>query len=80
MPKSSSSTSEFRQGDKVQWNSINGVVEGVIVKKLTSNTQIKDHHVNASKDEPQYLVRSDKTGAEAAHKPEALTLLDDDDE
>ena len=30
-------------------------------------------HVKASQDEPQYLVKSDKTGKEAVHKPGALT-------
>jgi hypothetical protein len=78
MSKSKTSTSEFKKGDKVQWNSMNGQIEGVVVKKLTSDTQIKDHHVKASEDDPQYLVKSDKTGAEAAHKPDALTLLDSD--
>lgn len=72
------STDEFKKGDKVQWNSLNGTIEGVIVRKLTSDTQIKDHHVKASEDDPQYLVKSDKTGAEAAHKPDALTLIEDD--
>ncbi|UJR33754.1 hypothetical protein I4U23_021181 [Adineta vaga] len=78
MPTSKVSTDEFQKGDKVQWNSLNGPIEGVVIKKLTSETQIKDHHVKASKDDPQYLVKSDKTGAEAAHKPDALTLLDDE--
>ncbi|CAF0777416.1 unnamed protein product [Adineta steineri] len=78
MSNSKGSTSEFKKGDKVQWNSLQGTIEGVIVKKLTSDMQIKDHHVKASEDDPQYLVKSDKTGAEAAHKPDALTLLDDD--
>jgi hypothetical protein len=29
--------------------------------------------VRASKDEPQYLVRSEKSGGTAVHKPGALT-------
>ena len=28
--------------------------------------------VRASKDDPQYLVKSDKSGGEAVHKPSAL--------
>jgi hypothetical protein len=28
--------------------------------------------VRASEDDPQYLVKSDKSGGEAAHKPSAL--------
>lgn len=68
----------LKKGDKVQWNSLNGTIEVVIVRKLTSDMQIKDHHVKASEDDPQYLVKNDKTGADAAHKPDALTLLDSD--
>ena len=78
MSDSKTSTNGFKKGDKVEWNSLNGPVEGVVVRKLTSDMQIKGHHVKASEDDPQYLVKSDKTGAEAAHKPDALTLLDSD--
>lgn len=63
---------EFKKGDTVAWDSSQGEVEGKVERKLTSETHIKKHKVAASKDNPQYLVRSDKTGAEAAHKPEEL--------
>ncbi len=43
-----------------------------VVEKLTSPKRIKGHEAKASQEEPQYLVRSDKTGAQAAHKPEEL--------
>ena len=62
----------FKNGDKVQWQSSQGTVHGTVKKKLTAPTDIKGHHVSASADAPQYLVESDKTGAEAAHKPDAL--------
>ena len=65
-------TDPFKAGDKVQWHSSQGTVHGTIKKKLTSSTDIKGHHVAASSDHPQYLVVSDKTGAEAAHKATAL--------
>lgn len=65
-------TDTLKVGDKVQWHSSQGTVTGIIKKKLTSPTDIKGHHVAASKDNPEYLVASDKTGAEAAHKPDAL--------
>lgn len=66
---------EFKAGDKVQWNSPQGVVHGKIKKKLTSPTHIKGHEVAASKEHPEYLVVSDKTGAEAAHKADALKKI-----
>jgi hypothetical protein len=59
----------------VQWHSSQGAVHGTVTKKLTAPTAIKEHHVNASPDEPQYLVESDQTGAEAAHKPESLKKM-----
>jgi len=66
-------TAAFKAGDKVQWKSSQGTVTGKVKKKLTSPTDIKGHHVAASTDNPEYLVASDKTGAEAAHKPGSLT-------
>ena len=68
---------EFSKGDKVQWESSQGTIEGTIEKKLTEPTDIKKHHVDASKDDPQYLVKSDKTGKEAAHKPGSLSKRED---
>ncbi len=64
-------TDEFKKGDRVEWHGP-GKVEGMVEKKLTEETEIKGHHMAASKDNPEYLVKSDKTGAEAAHKPDAL--------
>ena len=62
----------LRKGDAVEWNTSQGTTSGTVKKKLTSPTKIKGHEVKASADNPEYLVESDKTGAEAAHKPGAL--------
>jgi plastocyanin len=62
----------FKAGDSVEWDSSGGHSVGKVVKKLTSETQIKGHKVAASKDNPEYLVKSAKSGKEAAHKPAAL--------
>ena len=62
----------LKPGDKVAWNSSQGEVQGKVVRKQTSPTKIKGHAVKASPENPEYIVKSDKTGAEAAHKPEAL--------
>jgi hypothetical protein len=63
---------KLKSGDKVEWETSQGKTSGTVKKKLTKPTDIKGHHVAASADDPQYLVESEKTGAEAAHKPEAL--------
>ncbi len=62
----------FAKGDAVEWDSSGGHSIGKVVKKITKPTQIKGHKVAASKDNPEYLVKSDKSGAVAAHKPASL--------
>lgn len=62
----------FKSGDKVKWDHSQGVTTGKVVRKLTSPTTIKTHKVAASKENPEYLVESGKTGARAAHKPAEL--------
>lgn len=66
-----SDSKTLKHGDKVKWNSHGSTAEGRVVKKLTSPTDIKGHHVAASKDNPEYLVETED-GKRAAHKPEAL--------
>ncbi len=62
---------DLKKGDEVEWSSHGGTAHGKVEKKQTSDTKIKSHTVRASKEEPQYIVKSDK-GGEAAHKREAL--------
>ncbi|GAB3242869.1 DUF2945 domain-containing protein [Mycolicibacterium hippocampi] len=63
----------FRKGDKVTWQSHGSTAEGTVQEKITSDTTAAGRTVRASEDEPQYRVRSDKSGNDAVHKPEALT-------
>lgn len=62
----------FRKGDHVEWDSHGGTAVGKVEKKITSRTEAGGRMVDASPDEPQYLVRSDKSGGTAVHKPDAL--------
>jgi hypothetical protein len=64
---------EFSKGDKVTWQSHGSTAEGTVERKITSDTEAAGRTVRASKDEPQYLVRSDSSGGTAVHKPEALS-------
>ena len=63
---------ELKPGDKVAWGTSQGETHGEVVKKQTSKTHIKTHEVAASKDNPEYIVKSAKSGKLAAHKPDAL--------
>ena len=63
---------EFEPGDKVEWNTPQGKTRGTIKKKLTSRTEVGGQTIAASDEDPRYLVESEKSGEEAAHKPGAL--------
>ncbi|MGH8095604.1 MAG: DUF2945 domain-containing protein [Chthoniobacterales bacterium] len=63
---------EFKVGDHVEWNTEAGRVRGTIKKKVTSAIKFKTYTVRASKAEPQYLIKSDKTDHMAIHKGAAL--------
>jgi hypothetical protein len=65
-------TKDLESGDRVSWKSHGGTAEGKVVRRLTSETHIKGHKVAASKDNPEYLVETDK-GKRAAHKAKALS-------
>lgn len=63
---------QLKKGDHVSWQSSQGKIEGTVERKVTRPMDIKDHHVAASAENPEYLVKSSKTGAVAAHKPGSL--------
>jgi len=65
----------FHVGDHVSWNSEAGRVSGHITRVVTSEIQFKGYTVHASREEPQYEIRSDKTDHIAMHKGSALRKL-----
>ena len=68
-------TKRFKVGDRVSWNSVAGRVSGKIVKVHTADVNYKGYVHHASKDEPQYEIKSDKTDHVALHKGGVLRLL-----
>jgi hypothetical protein len=68
---------KFKVGDHVTWNSEAGLVSGKIIKVHTKDFDYKGHTHHASKDEPQYEIKSDKTDHVAAHKGSALKRVKD---
>jgi len=65
----------FRKGDRVSWNSEAGRVSGKIVKVHTKDVNYKGYVHHASKENPQYDIKSDKTDHVALHKASALRRL-----
>ena len=66
----------FKVDDHVRWNSEDGHVSGKIVKIHTKYFDYKGYTHHASKDEPQYEIKSDKSEHIAAHKGTALHKID----
>ena len=66
---------EYKQGDRVVWNTPQGKTRGTVKKKLTSETEVGEQKIRASEDDPRYLVESEKSGKEAAHKADALSKV-----
>lgn len=64
---------DLQKGDHVTWKSHGGEAEGTVQKKITKDTEAAGRKVRASSDDPQYEVRSDKSGGTAVHKPSALS-------
>jgi hypothetical protein len=63
---------DLKKGDEVTWRSHGQTVEGTVQKKITERTEAAGRTVAASGDDPQYQVKSNKTGKDAVHKPESL--------
>jgi hypothetical protein len=66
---------KFKVGDHITWDSEAGKVSGKIIKVHTSDFNYKGYTHHATKDDPQYEIKSDKTDHIAAHKGSALKKL-----
>jgi hypothetical protein len=71
IPGDQAMPTDFKRGDHVEWNSEAGRVRGTIQKKVTSEITFKGYKRHASKEEPQYIIKSDKTDHLAIHKGSA---------
>lgn len=65
-------SAKLRVGDRVRWKSHGGEAVGTVEDAITERTEAAGRTVDASEDEPQYLVRSEKSDGTAVHKAEAL--------
>jgi Protein of unknown function (DUF2945). len=65
----------FKVGDHVKWNSEAGIVSGNIIKVHTRDFDYKGYTHHASKEDPQYEIKSDESDHIAAHKGTALTKM-----
>jgi len=71
MPK----PARLSKGDRVSWNTSQGRTRGEVTAVRTKDFEFAGQHFTASEDEPAYIIRSEKSGSEAAHKRSALRKL-----
>ena len=64
---------KFKPGNHVTWNSEAGHVAGKIIKIHIADFKYKGYTHHASKEDPQYEIKSDKTEHIAVHKAGALS-------
>lgn len=67
----------LKVGDRVSWGTPQGRTQGKVVERKTADFQLVGQKFTASRDEPAFVVESEKTGAHAAHKGGALRRLAD---
>jgi len=70
-------TGKLKVGDNVRWNSEAGHVSGEIIKIHTKDFDYKGYTHHATAGDPQYEIKSHKSGHIAAHKASALTKIND---
>jgi hypothetical protein len=63
---------DLQKGDHVRWRSHGGTAEGTVQRRSTSDAEAAGRTVRASEDDPQYEVKSEKSGGTAVHEPGAL--------
>ena len=63
---------DFKRGDKVEWSFRGRPVRGTVRRRLTKRTEIAGQVVAASKDDPRYVLRTERTGKETTRRPAAL--------
>ena len=67
--------SELSTGDRVSWNTSQGRTRGRVVERKSGDFEFAGQHFTATSEDPAFIVESEKTGAQAAHKATALRKL-----
>ena len=68
---------DYKRGDRVEWNFRGRTVRGKVRRRLTERTEIAGQVVAASKEDPRYVVRSERSGKETTRRPAALRAVSD---
>ena len=61
------------KGDKVSWKTSQGKTTGKTVEKKTEDFTFKGQDFKPTDDDPCWIVESEKSGSQAAHKESSLS-------
>ncbi|RWZ53135.1 DUF2945 domain-containing protein [Labedella phragmitis] len=61
------------EGDRISWNTSQGTTYGTTVRKRVSEFEFDGQTFKPTKDDPYWIVESEKSGKQAAHKESSLT-------
>jgi hypothetical protein len=61
-----------KKGQKVQWHSLPGYIDGEVVEIVYEEKVVDGKKVKASKEDPRVVLKSDSSGKICVHKPEAV--------
>jgi hypothetical protein len=59
-----------KTGQKVQWYALSGYVDGEVVEVVYEEKEVEGEKVEASKEDPRVVVRSEGKGKVCVHKPD----------
>ena len=62
----------LKTGDRVTWNTPQGMTIGTVVRRIIRDTELDGQYVAASKDDPYYEVESEKGGEHAVRPADGL--------
>jgi hypothetical protein len=61
-----------KQGQKVQWHSLPGYVDGEVVEVVYEEKEVEGKKAKGSKEDPRVVLKSASSGKICVHKPEAV--------
>lgn len=63
----------IRKGSTVSWNTPQGSTRGKTVEKKTADFTFAGQKFSPTEDDPYWIVESEQSGKQAAHKESSLT-------
>jgi hypothetical protein len=72
LPEGTIMSHRLKTGDRVTWNTSQGMTTGTVVRRIIRDTELDGQYVTASKDDPHYEVESEKSGQHAVRPADGL--------